>query len=364
MEPEAPGSTTNATVVDLLDRLIERGLVIRADLVISLAGIPLIGVSLHAAIAGIETMLEYGMMTDWDASTRAFEREQRAIAAASPLVLGEQVLLTMPGFCYHSEGIYRAWRPGTIDLTEGRLLLHNHASGQALVDLPLDAITSLGLTSTVNAEGDERPVLAVLADSEDTVLRLRGQDMRALHRAIVARLAEMGRQVGQSALLAAVCEPALGLLAPGEEITHTGDMWFEGDRHGNARPGPLDWFLEDSTGPDATAWQRGTLYLTNRRLRWANDSGGQTGFDVPLECIASCAAETRSLSKRLKRKRIVDIVYQTNGSKKVASFAGKEALDWHKAINCVLGEGGRAGSVSESASQEGCAVAATVAWQE
>ena len=81
MEPEAPASTTRATVVDLLDRVLDKGLVLRADLIISLAGIPLIGVSLHAAIAGMETMLEYGIMTDWDANTRAVEREQKAVAA-------------------------------------------------------------------------------------------------------------------------------------------------------------------------------------------------------------------------------------------------------------------------------------------
>jgi len=352
MEPQAPGTTTRATLVDLLDRLLEKGLVIRADLVISLAGIPLIGVSLHAAIAGMETMLEYGMMTDWDASTRAFEREQRAVAAASPLLADGEVLLTMPGFCYHSEGIYRAWRPGTIDLTKHRLLLYNQAFGQALVDLPLGTITSLGLTSTSNPDGTERPVLVVLAGSEGTVIKLRGQDMPALHRTLADRLAEVGRQVEQSAALAAACGPAMSFLAPGEEITHSGKMWFQADAQGNARPGALDWFLEDSTPPDATAWRRGTLCLTNRRLRWANDFDGQTGFDVPLERIASCAAETRSLSKMLKRKRIVDIVYATNGSKKVASVAGKEALDWQKAINAVLREGGRVGSAPKSASQE------------
>ena len=81
MQPEAPGSTTRATLADLLDRLLENGLVLRADLLISLAGVPLIGVCLHAAIAGMETMLEYGMMTEWDTTTRAFEREQRAVAA-------------------------------------------------------------------------------------------------------------------------------------------------------------------------------------------------------------------------------------------------------------------------------------------
>ena len=338
MEPEAPSTTTRTTLVDLLDRVLEKGLVIRADLIISLAGIPLIGVSLHAAIAGMETMLEYGIMTDWDTSTRAFERKQRASAETSLLPQGEELLLKMPGFHYQSEGIYRAWKPGTICLTRRRLLVHNRAFGQALVDLPLETITSLALTSVTNPDGKERPVLVALADSEQPI-KLRGQDMPALHHATVDRLAEMGSQVEQSAALAAARDPGLSFLAVGEEITHSGKMWFHTNGHNEARPAVLGWLLEDSTGPDSTAWRRGTLHLTTRRLCWSNDFDARMAFDVPLERIASCAAETRNLSRILKRKRIVDIVYQTNGSKKVASFGGKEALDWEKAVNCVLREG-------------------------
>ncbi len=64
----------NATLVDLLDRILDKGLVIHADIIITVAGIPLIGVNLRAAIAGMETMLEYGMMSDWDEAIRAREK--------------------------------------------------------------------------------------------------------------------------------------------------------------------------------------------------------------------------------------------------------------------------------------------------
>lgn len=56
--------------VELLDRLLNKGLILNADVIISVAGVPLIGISLKAAIAGIETMLDYGMMEAWDKSTR------------------------------------------------------------------------------------------------------------------------------------------------------------------------------------------------------------------------------------------------------------------------------------------------------
>jgi len=72
-----PTRNSHATLVDLLDRVLDKGLVINADIIISLAGVPLIGVNLRAALAGMETMLEYGLMKEWDARTRAQESEQR-----------------------------------------------------------------------------------------------------------------------------------------------------------------------------------------------------------------------------------------------------------------------------------------------
>jgi len=72
-----PTRNSHATLVDLLDRVLDKGLVINADLIISLAGVPLIGVNLRAALAGMETMLEYGVMKDWDERARSWEHEQR-----------------------------------------------------------------------------------------------------------------------------------------------------------------------------------------------------------------------------------------------------------------------------------------------
>lgn len=72
-----PVRDTHATLVDLLDRILDKGLVIYADVIVSVAGIPLIGVNLRASLAGMETMLKYGVMKDWDEKSRAWEREHR-----------------------------------------------------------------------------------------------------------------------------------------------------------------------------------------------------------------------------------------------------------------------------------------------
>jgi len=72
-----PTRDLHATLTDLLDRVLDKGVIINADVIITVSGIPLIAINLRAAIAGMETMLEYGLMTDWDEMTRSREREIR-----------------------------------------------------------------------------------------------------------------------------------------------------------------------------------------------------------------------------------------------------------------------------------------------
>jgi len=79
MEPELPKAYRRATLVDLLDRVLDKGLFLRADLVISLAGIPLIGATLSLAVAGTETMVRYGILSDWDEAIRAVPPAQRKL---------------------------------------------------------------------------------------------------------------------------------------------------------------------------------------------------------------------------------------------------------------------------------------------
>jgi len=107
-----PVRDTHATLVDLLDRILDKGLVIYADVIISVAGIPLIGVNLRAALAGMETMLKYGVMVDWDEKSRAWEsefgscgREHRKKMNVS-LSKEEEIILKMFGSYRNTEGIY------------------------------------------------------------------------------------------------------------------------------------------------------------------------------------------------------------------------------------------------------------------
>jgi hypothetical protein len=70
-----PTHCRRATLSDLLDRVLDKGIVLNADLVISLADVPLIGVNLRAAIAGMETMVRYGLMRDYDMEKNAWVKE-------------------------------------------------------------------------------------------------------------------------------------------------------------------------------------------------------------------------------------------------------------------------------------------------
>lgn len=64
-------------IVDVLDVLLRDGVIIRADVIVSVADIPLIGITLSAAIAGMETMTDYGLFQEWDTTKRARAVERR-----------------------------------------------------------------------------------------------------------------------------------------------------------------------------------------------------------------------------------------------------------------------------------------------
>lgn len=62
-------------LVDVLDVLLRDGVVVRADVIVSVADIPLVAIKLTAALAGMETMTAYGLFEEWDV-----ERRQSAVS--------------------------------------------------------------------------------------------------------------------------------------------------------------------------------------------------------------------------------------------------------------------------------------------
>ncbi len=139
-----PQRDTPATLVDLLDRVLDKGLVIQADLIVSVAGIPLIGVSLRAALAGMETMLDYGVMREWDESIRNWERDARQ-EKCEMLLHNETLLKKLHGSCYSNDGLFNTWECGCFYLTSKRLVLYHDVFNSVLFEVAFQDIMGLTL---------------------------------------------------------------------------------------------------------------------------------------------------------------------------------------------------------------------------
>jgi hypothetical protein len=50
-----------STLADVIDRVLDKGLVINADICVSVAGVELLGVKIRAALASFETAARYGL---------------------------------------------------------------------------------------------------------------------------------------------------------------------------------------------------------------------------------------------------------------------------------------------------------------
>ena len=132
----------DSSLVEILDRLLNKGAVLNADLIISVAGIPLIGVNLRAAVAGMETMLEYGVMEDWDKSSRELYARQEIKLELLP---GEEILLKIFGYLWQDEGLINHWVPGLWNVTNQRIFLWLRSPGKILFEAPLENLRVMRL---------------------------------------------------------------------------------------------------------------------------------------------------------------------------------------------------------------------------
>lgn len=71
-------------VVDLVDTILRDGAIVQADVVVTVADVPLVGISLRAAIAGMTTMREYDFLTEFDRQVREAGMESNAVENETP----------------------------------------------------------------------------------------------------------------------------------------------------------------------------------------------------------------------------------------------------------------------------------------
>jgi hypothetical protein len=145
------------TLVDLLDRILDKGAVIDADVIITVSGVPLIGLKLRAMLASIETMIQYGMWADWDRAIRAAasEEERRKVAQANALLQGETPGFQCAASYWQSSGACPAWTYGTLTITDTAIRLHRREPLACLVAVRFEDLAGYSLEyGTVSAAAE------------------------------------------------------------------------------------------------------------------------------------------------------------------------------------------------------------------
>lgn len=83
---------TTGTLADVIDRILDKGLVINADITVSVVGVELLGIKIRAALASFETAARYGL--DFPAGTKLPEW---AGQERSPVPMNGAVKVPIPG---------------------------------------------------------------------------------------------------------------------------------------------------------------------------------------------------------------------------------------------------------------------------
>lgn len=176
---------------ELLNRMVTKGVLINADVIISLAGIPLIGVKLEAAIASIETMLEYGLFQELDKNTRAWQLEHRR---TEPLLQEyEEIELKFYGSFFQE--LHPIWKYCFIYITNRRIFGWNKAFNKVLFEVPVTNIRMVDIGKGIYQD-EERDELCLSLKNEEK-LYLHSSDLIGLQDKICKLIPEPVREGNQ-----------------------------------------------------------------------------------------------------------------------------------------------------------------------
>ena len=59
-------SSRQLTIVDLVDRILDKGVVITGDITVSIVGVDLLSLKINLVIASLETAKRYGIKLPWE----------------------------------------------------------------------------------------------------------------------------------------------------------------------------------------------------------------------------------------------------------------------------------------------------------
>jgi predicted RNA-binding Zn-ribbon protein involved in translation (DUF1610 family) len=85
-EKDTPG-----TLADVIDRILDKGLVINADIAVSLVGVELLGIKIRAALASFETAAKYGLEFPSGTKMETPAWQQAAVGKETCLQCGKRV---------------------------------------------------------------------------------------------------------------------------------------------------------------------------------------------------------------------------------------------------------------------------------
>ncbi len=74
-------SPRQLTIVDLVDRILDKGVVITGDITISIVGVDLLSLKINLVIASLETAKRYGIKLPWEKWDRT--QQKKLIAKSS-----------------------------------------------------------------------------------------------------------------------------------------------------------------------------------------------------------------------------------------------------------------------------------------
>ncbi|MFD1212387.1 gas vesicle protein [Arthrobacter sp. GCM10027362] len=226
-EAMQPTRDPQATLSELVDALLNKGVYLDLDLVITVADIPLIGISLRAAIAGMETMLEYGMMEAWDERTRAWVRD--SVSRQVSLHEGEDVVARMAGGYYWQDPYSAAatWRHGSIYLTTERLIVYRRDPQEVLWQAALGEIAGTDLRTEPSVGGEARTRLLVRTNDGATALLAAAEPGRLKDLVRNARQGSLETGPGTSGPDSSGSSPAGDSAEEPDTLLFKGDLWYQ-----------------------------------------------------------------------------------------------------------------------------------------
>lgn len=157
---QAPERNTESALARLVEVLLDKGVHLDLDLLVSVAEVPLIAVNLRATIAGVETMIAYGIPGVWTDAER-----ERLATRPRPGAVPAQEARELPARLEEPRATGPVWREGAL-VADGSGVLRWYGTGDRRPALLLEPGDVLGVDEE-GAEDGGAPVLVVRTASGD-----------------------------------------------------------------------------------------------------------------------------------------------------------------------------------------------------